>query len=154
MTDKEWSSTHATKMWDFPTKMWDFQSASQPLGVFFFSLVDLKTNLKEKVKCKNGHKGACQNTFPWLVYLFQLWDSLRAVKISRSTVWNRNGLALCVALALWAAGSTKCFAFWCKTSTIREVSHLGSYGWANFDSVGGGCPWTKTNKQSVSLQKM
>ena len=39
----------------------------------FFSLVDLKTyHLKATVKCKNGHKGVCQNTFPWLVYLFQL----------------------------------------------------------------------------------
>jgi len=60
--------------------------------------------------------------------------------------WNRNGLAF------WAEERTKCFAFVCKTSTIRKVSHIGSNSmWTNLTSLGGGCPGTKT-KQTIPLR--
>jgi len=61
--------------------------------------------------------------------------------------WNRNNLAF------WAVERTKCFAFMCKTSTIRKVSHIGSM-WTNLTSLGGGCPGTKTKQTNNKLERI
>jgi len=63
--------------------------------------------------------------------------------------WNRNGLAF------WAAELTKCFAFVCKTSTIRKVSHIGSIFYVDqFDFPRRWLPGYENKQSNKNKKKM